>query len=67
MRAAAQEALLVELAAAPPAVAARARALEAEIRALPITRAPIEAARARALRQDLTRLAADWAGSLPPR
>ncbi|MEO7331171.1 MAG: cytochrome c peroxidase [Minicystis sp.] len=66
VRSAAREAVLVELAGAPPAVADRARALGAELRALSIDRAPLEAPRARALRHDLTHLAADWSGALPP-
>lgn len=67
VRLAAREAVLVELVGAPPAVADRARALDADLRAMPLDRAPLQAPQARALRSDLTRLAADWSGALAPR
>ena len=65
VRRAAIDAVLVELQGEPPALTARVAALRARIAALPVSAGPIAADEARALRRDLTRAAADWAGALP--
>ncbi|MFO0760285.1 MAG: hypothetical protein U0359_27635 [Byssovorax sp.] len=67
IREAAREALLVELAAAPAELSARAATLRARIQALPIAQGPIALPQARALRRELTILAADWGGVLSAR